>query len=163
MVLDSGSNCTLAHSKYVQSIIVPNRNMEMLLADGSTTSVPVAVVKLSGPLGSVIRLREVGVVKALPCDILLDHDSKCIVQEELGGTAVSCGTAVSGGTAVCGAHIARPRWPNVGPPVAPPLGHRWANVILAGGPTLAQQRHVACQLGHRWATGGPTSVPPLGQ
>ena len=53
------------------------------------------------------------------------------------------------------AQIARPRWPNVGPPVAPPLGHRWqppvgqrhfgqwANV----GPT------VAC---HCWATGGPT-------
>ena len=104
-----------------------------------------------------------------------------------------------------GPQIARPRWPNVGPPVAPPLGHRWqppvgqrhfgrwanvgptvarhcwatsgptlgrwatvgshrwANVILASGPTLAQQWHVACQLGHRWATGGPTSVPPLGQ
>ena len=35
MVLDSGSNCTLVYSNYVQSMVVPNRNMEMLLADGS--------------------------------------------------------------------------------------------------------------------------------
>ena len=35
------------------------------------------------------------------------------------------------------------RWPNSGMPL---LGHRWANVILASGPTLAQQSS-----GRRWA------------
>ena len=54
-----------------------------------------------------------------------------------------------------------------------PVAHHWANVILASGPTLAQQWHTTFgpPVGQRywyrwhasWATGGPTSVPPLGQ
>ena len=52
--------------------------------------------------------------------------------------------------------IARPRWPNVGPPVAPPLGHRWQPPVC--------QRHFG-----RWANVGPTVAcgmpvgPPVGQ
>ena len=41
--------------------------------------------------------------------------------------------------------------------------HWWANVILASGPTLAQQWHatVGPPVDQRWATGGSTVGPPL--
>ena len=67
------------------------------------------------------------------------------------------------------AQIARPRCPNVGPPVAPPLGHRWqlpvgqrhfgqwANV----GPTVACGMPVWPPVGHRWANISATVGPMI--
>ena len=90
MLMDSGSNCTLVHGKFVSTNVLPGKSMEMLLADGSIRNVPVAVVTLTGSLGSVTQ--EVGVVKSLPCDVLLGHDTKHIVD-----SADSSGGVRSGG------------------------------------------------------------------
>ena len=79
MVIDTGSSCTLVHRKFIPPCSVLDRTMEIKMVDGSSKHYPIAVVDLSGPVKSIKQ--EVCVVDTLLVDVLLGHDSQCIVNE----------------------------------------------------------------------------------
>jgi len=82
MLMDSGSNCSLVQEQYLDgNAIVPNKHMEVDLADGSVVKLPVAMVHLTG--SNCSGEFEVGVLKAhAPFEVIIGHDSEHIFKED---------------------------------------------------------------------------------
>lgn len=77
MLYDTGSSCTLVNRKCTPDHTLTGHYMELQLGDGSTRTIPTALVNLTCEAS---MLQEVGVVDNLPFDVLIGHDSEQILK-----------------------------------------------------------------------------------